>query len=135
GRRARDLFGAVGRANQGFYGRDDPDRALAAGAWGNDAETARRALRLGLVRRLAGRSPRGSRGARRRDVGVAAARHRRFRLRSDVHAGWFCAYLRRDDQPREARPAAAGPWPVAPRPRLRQACGDLPCAALRAPTL
>ena len=34
--------------------------------------------------------------------------------------------LRRDDFDREARPAAARAWAVAPRPRLRQAGGDLP---------
>ncbi len=50
----------------------------------------------------------------------------RLWLRSDVHARWIHAHLRRNDQRREARPAAAWARAVAPRPRLRQAGGDLP---------
>ena len=67
-----------------------------------------RAFRFRTVRRLARRSSRRGRGARRRHAGMAAARHRRLRLRSDVHARRTHAHLRRNDQPRETRPAAAG---------------------------
>ena len=44
------------------------------------------------------------------------------------------AHLRRDDQHREARPAAARARPVASRPRLRQAGGDLPVSRRESPT-
>jgi len=64
--------------------------------------------------------------ARRRNAGLAAARHVRLWLRSDVHARWIHAHLRRNDQYREARPAPAWARAVASRPRLRQAGGDLP---------
>src|SRR6185312_16096996 len=57
---------------------------------------------------------------------MAAARHRRLRLRSGVPARWAHADFRRNDQPRETRPAAARARAVAPRPRFRQAGGDLP---------
>ena len=67
------------------------------------AATAPRAFRLGAVRRLAGRACRGVRGPRRRHAGVAAARHRRLRLRSDVPARRPYAHLRRDDERGEAR--------------------------------
>ncbi len=66
------------------------------------------AFRFRAVRRLARRPSRRGRGARRRHAGVAAARHRRIRLRSGVPARRTHAHLRRDDQHREARPAAAG---------------------------
>ena len=89
-------------------------------------DAARRAFRLGAVRRLAGRPSRGGRGARRRHAGLAAARHRRLRLRSGVPARRPDAHVRRDDGDREARPAAARPRPVASRPRLREAGGDVP---------
>ena len=125
-RRARNFLGALGRREQGFCRRDDPDRTPAAGARRDHAAAAQSAFRFRAVRGLARRSSRGSRGARRRHAGVAAARHRRFRLRSDVPARWPHAHLRRNDQHREARPAAAGARAVAPRPRLRQAGGDLP---------
>ena len=46
-----------------------------------------RAFRLGAVRRLAGRPYGGLRGHGRRHAGLAAARHARLRLRSDVPAG------------------------------------------------
>ena len=90
---------------------------------------ARGAFRFRAVRRLARRPPRRGRGARRRNFGLAAARHRRFRLRSGVPARRARADLRRDDHNREARPAAARARPVAPRPRLRQTGGDLPWLA------
>ena len=51
-----------------------------------DAGQAQSAFRLRAVRRLARRPSRGGRGARRRHAGLAAARHRRLRLRSDVPA-------------------------------------------------
>ena len=89
-------------------------------------DAARCAFRLRALRRLARRSSRRGRGARRRHAGLAAARHRRLRLRPDVPARRLRAHLRRDDQHREARPAAARPRPVASRPRLRQTGGDLP---------
>ena len=97
-RRARNFFGALGRPEQGFYRGDGADRAPAAGARRDHAATAQGAFRLRAVRRLARRSSRGGRGARRRHFGVAAARHRRLRLRSGVHARRTCAHLRRDDQ-------------------------------------
>ena len=90
---------------------------------------AHRAFRLRALRRLARRSSRRGRGARRRHAGLAAARHRRLRLRSDVPARRLRSHFRRDDQHREARPAAARPRPVASRPRLREARGD--CLARR----
>ena len=88
-----------------------------------------RAFRFRAVRRMARRSSRRSRGARRRHAGMAAARHRRLRLRSGVPARWPRPHLRRNDQHREARPAAARARAVTPRPRLRQAGGDLPVTA------
>ena len=75
-----------------------PDRAPAAGARRDHAGQAQGAFRLRAVRRLARRSSRGGRGARRRNSGLAAARHRRFRLRSGVPARRAHAHLRRDDQ-------------------------------------
>ena len=63
----------------------------------NEPAQRKSAFRFRALRRLARRSSRGSRGARRRHAGVAAARHRRFRLRSDVHARWPHPHLRRDD--------------------------------------
>ena len=53
---------------------------LLAGARRQGARAAQGAFRLRAVRRLARRSCRGSRGARRRHAGVAAARQRRLRL-------------------------------------------------------
>ena len=44
-------------------------------------------------------------------------------------------HLRRDDERRKARPAAARPRPVAPRPRLPQAGGGVPCQVVEAPAL
>ena len=38
-------------------------------------------------------------------------------------------HLRRDDGRGEARPAAEGPGPVAPRPRVPEARGSLPASA------
>ncbi len=99
---------------------------LLQGTRRNRGVAAKGAFRFRAMRRLARRSPRGSRGARRRHAGVAAARHRRLRLRSDVHARWLHAQLRRDDLYREARPAAAGPRAVASRPRVCKTGGDLP---------
>src|ERR1700723_4149210 len=57
---------------------------------------------------------------------MAAARHRRLRLRSGVPAGRIHAHLRRNDQHREAWAAALGARAVAPCPRLRQTGGDMP---------
>ena len=79
-RRARHLLGALGRAEQGFQRRDGADRAAAAGARRDHADAAQGAFRLRAMRRLARRSSRGGRSARRRHAGVAAARHRGFRL-------------------------------------------------------
>ena len=115
-----------------FMAAMSADRAPAAGARRHHAGQRKRAFRFRAVRRLARRSSRRGRGARRRNFGVAAARHRRFRLRSGVPARRPLADLRRDDQHRETRPAAARARPVASRPRLRQTGGDLPWLA---PTL
>ena len=112
---SKDFTAAMTRIER-LLARTRRDRAFAAQG----------AFRLRAVRRLAGRSYRGSRGARRRHAGVAAARQRRLRLRSDVHARWIHPYFRRDDQRGEARPAAVGARAVASRPRIRQAGGDLP---------
>ena len=99
--------------------------ALAAGP-------AARAFRLRALRRLAGRPRRGIRGRGRRHAGLAAARRQGFRLRPDVPARRPCPHLRRDAGRGEAWPAAAGPGPVASRPRVPQAGGGLPWTALTA---
>jgi Ham1 family len=74
------------------------------------------------------RPRRGLRGHGRRRAGLAAARHARLRLRSDVPAGRPHPHLRRDARRREARPAAARLRPLAPRPRVSHAGGGLPQA-------
>ena len=106
-RRARNFLGALGRPNQGFYRGDDADRTAAAGA--------RRDGRPRSERRISSPrcawpgptviSKRSRRASTARWCGRRAAR--RLRLRSGVHARRLHAHLRRDDQHREARPAAA----------------------------
>ena len=117
---------ALGRSEQGLCRGDGADRTPVAGARRNHAGQAQGALRFRALRRLARRSSRRGRGARRRHAGLAAARHRRLRLRSDVFARWPWPHLRRDGEHREARPAAARPRPVASCPRVRETGGDLP---------
>ena len=95
-------LGALGGTDEGFQRRDDPDRTAAAGTWRTRACRARRAFRVRALRRLAGRSSGGGRGAGRRHARLAAARHRRFRLRPGVPAGRPCAHLRRDDRRRRS---------------------------------
>ena len=108
-RRARNLFGALGRTVQGFQRRDEPDRAAAGERGATEPGQTKSAFRLRAVRRLARRPSRGSRGTRRRHAGLAAARHGRLRLRSDVPARRPRPHLRRDELDRKARPAAARP--------------------------
>ncbi len=73
-RRARHLFGALGRTRQGFHRRDDTHRYLAARARRDEARTAQGAFRLRVVRRVARRTSRGIRSARRWHDCLAAAR-------------------------------------------------------------
>ena len=97
-----------------------------------DARQAQGAFRLRAVRGLARRSSRGSRGARRRHAGMAAARQRRFRLRSDVPARWPRPHLRRDDQ--RSRSTACRRWAwacrTAPAPSSNWRRSALTSAAL-----
>ena len=63
---------------------------------------------------------------RRRHAGLAAARRKRFRLRSDVSSRWLFTHLRRNDQRRETRPASSRPGTVASGARVRKTRGGLP---------
>ena len=87
-RRARHLFGALGRRRTRISPRAMTriETPAAASAAPTTPAQRTRAFRLRAVRRLARRPCRGVRGARRRHAGLAAARHRRLRLRSDVPA-------------------------------------------------
>ena len=108
GWRARHSLGALGRPGQGFYGRDDADRTSAAGA---RRDHARRSARRISFPRCASHGPtiiskRSRRAPTARWCGRRA--DRRLRLRSDVPARRIHPHLRRNDQHREAWPAAAG---------------------------
>ena len=75
---------------------------------------------------LAGRPYGKIRGARCRHASVAAARHPRFRLRSNVFARWPATDLWRNVERGKTRIAAARQRPVASRPRFHEARGGLP---------
>ena len=126
-RRARDLFGALGRPEQGFHRGDDADRTPAAGARRHARPRSARRIsspRLcvawpdGHLEEVEARAdgtlvwpPRGTAGFGYDPVFLPDGHSRTFgEMTSD----------------REARPAAARARAVAPRPRLRQTGGDLP---------
>ena len=73
-RRARHPFRALGRRGQGFRPRHGNDRIDAARPRRRPPGAAHGAIRVGALRRLAGRPRRGIRGHRRGHAGLAAAR-------------------------------------------------------------
>ena len=111
---------------EGFHRGDDADRAPAAGARRHDAGRSARRISFPrcaspgptIISKKSRRAPT-ARWCGRRAAAPASATIRRSCPTDTPH-------LRRDDQPRKARPAAARARPVAPRPRLRQTRGDLP---------
>ena len=135
GRRARHLLGALGRREQGFHGGDDAGSSACCRSAAPTAPDQRKAHFVsalcvawpdGHLEEVEARvdgtlvwPPRGTAGFGYDPMFLPDGHTRTFgEMTSD----------------REARPAAARPRPVAPRPRLRQTGGDLPWLAPNAIT-
>ena len=103
GRRARRLFGALGRRKQGFWRGDRARRARTQGARREAA--LRRAFHLRSRDRLARRPCGRVRGPRRRRARLSKARRQGLWLRPDLPARRAGQDLRRDDVGGKTRPA------------------------------